>query len=127
MLAVLAVSYVWIQPCVVWRYGFRCGLTPLGLWRETDFVQQRSPSPREASAWQRLELSHTLLMLSDRQRRAALKKNIARARDMARRLIANGVEELTLTHYADEGSFRAKRLPEESDDFEQRQRTNTEV
>ena len=66
-------------------------------------------------------------MLSDRQRRTALKKNIARARDMARRLRADGVEEVTLTHYADEGSFRAMRLPEEGDDFEHRQRTNTEM
>ena len=46
-------------------------------------------------------------MLSDKQKRAALKKNIALARDMARRLLAEGVEEITLTHYADEGSFRA--------------------
>ncbi len=68
-----------------------------------------------------------MLMLSDKQRRTALKKNIALARDMARRLLADGVEEITLTHYADEGSFRAMRLPEEGDDFEHRQRTNTEV
>ena len=66
-------------------------------------------------------------MLSDKQRQTALKKNRAHARNMARRLIADGVEEITLTYYADEGSFRAMRLPEESDDFEQRQRTNTEV
>ena len=46
---------------------------------------------------------------------------------MARRLLADGVEEVTLTHYADEGSFRAMRLPEEGDDFEHRQRTNTEL
>ena len=52
-------------------------------------------------------------MLSDKQRRTALKKNIARARDMARRLLADGVEEITLTYYADEGSFRAMRLSEE--------------
>ena len=52
-------------------------------------------------------------MLSDKQRRAAFKKNIALARDMARRLLADGVEENTLTHYADEESFRAMRLPEE--------------
>ena len=66
-------------------------------------------------------------MLSDKQRRTALKKNIAHARHMARRLLANGVEEITLTYYADEGSFRAMRLPEESDDFEFRQRTNAEI
>jgi hypothetical protein len=66
-------------------------------------------------------------MLSDKQRRAALKKNIALARGMARRLLADGVEEITLTHYADEGSFRAMRLPEEGEDFEHRQRTNAEL
>ena len=65
-------------------------------------------------------------MLSDKQKRTALKKNIAHARDMARRLLANGVKEITLTYYADEGSFRAMRLPEEDDDFEYRQRTNAE-
>ena len=66
-------------------------------------------------------------MLSDKQRRTALKKNIAHARDMARRLRAEGVEGITLTYYADEGSFRAMRLPGEDDDFEYRQRTNAEV
>jgi len=66
-------------------------------------------------------------MLSEKQKRAALKKNIALARDMARRLLADGVEEITLTHYADEGSFRAMKLPEEGDDFEHRQRTNAEL
>jgi len=66
-------------------------------------------------------------MLSDKQKRTALKKNIAYARDQARRLRADGVEGITLTHYADEGSFRAMKLPEEGDDFEHRQRTNIEV
>jgi hypothetical protein len=66
-------------------------------------------------------------MLSDKQRRTALKKNIAHARGMARRLLADGVEEITLTYYADEGSFRAMRLSEEDDDFDYRQRTNAEV
>jgi hypothetical protein len=66
-------------------------------------------------------------MLSDKHRRTALKKNIAHARDMARRLLADGVEEITLTYCADEGSFRAMRLPEEGDDFEHRQRTNAEI
>ena len=51
-------------------------------------------------------------MLSDKQRQTALKKNSALARNMARRLIADGVEEITLTYYADEGSFHAMRLPE---------------
>src|SRR3982751_6832124 len=66
-------------------------------------------------------------MLSDKQRRTALKKSIALARGMARRLLAHGIEEVTLTHYADEGSFRAMRLPEEGEDFEHRQRTNAEM
>ena len=68
-----------------------------------------------------------MLMLSDKQRQTALKKNRAHARNMARRLIADGVEEITLTYYADEGSFHAMRLPEEGTDFEHRQRTNAEV
>ena len=66
-------------------------------------------------------------MLSDKQKRTALKKNIAHAHDMARRLLADGVEEITLTYYADEGSFRAMKLPEEDDDFDYRQRTNVEI
>jgi len=66
-------------------------------------------------------------MLSDKQKRIALKKNTALARDMARRLLPDGVEEITLTHYADEGSFHAMKLSEEGDDFEHRQRTNTEL
>jgi hypothetical protein len=66
-------------------------------------------------------------MLSDKQRQTALKKNIAYARDMVRRLLADGVGEITLTYYADEGSFRAMKLPEEGDDFEHRQRTNAEI
>jgi len=52
-------------------------------------------------------------MLSDKQRRTAIKKNIAHARTMARRLLASGVEDVTLTYYADEGSYRAMKLPEE--------------
>ena len=66
-------------------------------------------------------------MLSDKQRRTALKKNIEYARAMARRLRAEGVEEITLTHYADEASFHAMRLPEEGDDFEYRQLVNAET
>ena len=38
-------------------------------------------------------------MLSDKQKRTALKKNIARVRGMARQLLADGVEGITLTHY----------------------------
>jgi hypothetical protein len=66
-------------------------------------------------------------MLSEKQRRTALKKNIEYARDMARRLRAEGVEGITLTHFADEESFHAMRLPEEGDDFEYRQLVNTET
>ena len=66
-------------------------------------------------------------MLSAKQRRTALKKNIEYARDMGRRLRAEGVEEITLTHYADEESFRAMRLPQVSDDLEYRQLVNAET
>ena len=65
-------------------------------------------------------------MLSDKQKRAALRKNIEHARGMARRLRAEGVDEITLTHYADEDSFRAMKLPEEGDDFEYRKLVNAE-
>ena len=65
-------------------------------------------------------------MLSEKQRRTALKKNIEHARDMARRLRADGADEITLTYYADEESFRAMKLPEEGDDFEYRKLVNTE-
>ncbi len=61
-----------------------------------------------------------IFMLSEKQRRTALKKNIEYARDMARRLRAEGVEGITLTHFVDEASFHAMRLPEEGDDFEYR-------
>jgi hypothetical protein len=66
-------------------------------------------------------------MLSEKQRRTALKKNIEYARDMARRLRADGVEGITLTHYADGKSFHAMRLPKEGDDFEYRQMVNAET
>ncbi len=66
-------------------------------------------------------------MLSNKQKRAALKKNIKHARDMARQLRADGVEGITLTHYADEESFRAMKLSEEGDDFEYRQLVNIET
>jgi hypothetical protein len=60
-------------------------------------------------------------MLSHKQKRAALKKNIEHARGMARHLRAEGI---TLTHYADDESFRAMKLPEEGDDFEYRKLVN---
>src|SRR4029453_19684059 len=39
---------------------------------------------------------------------------------------ADSVDEITLTYYADEESFRAMKLPEEGDDFEYRQLVGTE-
>jgi hypothetical protein len=66
-------------------------------------------------------------MLSEKQRRTALKKNIEYARDMARRLRAEGMERITLTHYADEESFHAMRLPEGGDDFDYQQMVNAEI
>ena len=66
-------------------------------------------------------------MLSEKQRRAALKKNIEYARDMARRLRAEGVERITLTYFADEESFHAMRLPEGGDDFDYQQMVTAEI
>jgi len=66
-------------------------------------------------------------MLSDEQKRTALKKNIEHARGMARRLRADGEEGITLTHYADEASFRAMKLHDEGDDFAYRQLVNAET
>jgi len=66
-------------------------------------------------------------MLSDNQKRVALKRNIEHARGMARRLRADGEEGITLTHYAEGASFRAMRLPEEGDDFAYRQLVNAET
>jgi hypothetical protein len=68
-----------------------------------------------------------MFMLSAKQRRIALRKNIEHAHDMARRLRADGVDEITLTYYADEKSFRAMKLPEEGDDFEYRQLVTAEI
>jgi hypothetical protein len=68
-----------------------------------------------------------MFMLSAKQRRIALKKNIEHAHDMARRLRADDVDEITLTYYADEESFRAMKLPEEGDDFEYRQLVTAEI
>ena len=68
-----------------------------------------------------------IFMLSEQQRRTALKKNIEYARAMARCLRAEGVDGVTLTHFADEASFHAMRLPEEGDDFEYRQLVNAET
>jgi hypothetical protein len=65
-------------------------------------------------------------MLSDQQRKTALKKNIEYARAEALQLLADGVEEVTLTHYADEDSFWAMKLPEQGDDFDFRKMVNAE-
>ena len=40
---------------------------------------------------------------------------------------AEGVDEITLTHYADEKAFRAMKLPEQGDDFEYGKLVNAEV
>ena len=47
-------------------------------------------------------------MLSHKQKRAALKKNIEYARGMARRF-REDVDGITLTHYADNEPFHATR------------------
>ena len=60
-------------------------------------------------------------MLSDKQRQRGLKINIDHAHNMARDLRAEDADDVTLTYYADERSFRAMKLPEEGDDFEFRQ------
>jgi hypothetical protein len=57
-------------------------------------------------------------MLSDKQRQKALKINIEHAHNMARDLRAEDADDVTLTYYADEDSFRAMKLPEQGDDFE---------
>jgi hypothetical protein len=66
-------------------------------------------------------------MLSEKQKQIAHKKNVARIRNIARRMLTNDVDVVTLTYYADEGSFRAMKLLEEGDDFAFRQSTNAEI
>ena len=66
-------------------------------------------------------------MLSDKQRQKALKVNIEHAHNMARGLRAENADDVTLTYYADEESFRAMKLPEEGDDFEFRQLVTAET
>ena len=65
-------------------------------------------------------------MLSHKQKRAALKKNIEHARGMARHPRAEGVDGITLTYDADEEPFHAMTLPEEGDAFEYRKLVNAE-
>ena len=66
-------------------------------------------------------------MLSEKQKRIALKKNIEYIRDNARRLRDDGVEEVTLTWYADEDSFHKMRTSQEGDDFDYRQLVTKEA
>ena len=65
-------------------------------------------------------------MLSHKQKRAVLKKNIEHARGMARRFRAEDAGGITLTHYADEEPFHAMTLSEEGDAFEYRKLVNAE-
>jgi hypothetical protein len=60
-------------------------------------------------------------MLSDEQKRVALNNNMKIMSRDAKKLRADGVEEITLTYYADENSFRKMRLDVETDDFDFRQ------
>jgi len=60
-------------------------------------------------------------MLSDEQKRVALKKNMEAMSKEAKKLRADGVEGITLTYYADEESFQKMRLDVETEDFAFRQ------
>jgi hypothetical protein len=66
-------------------------------------------------------------MLSDEQKRVTLKKNIEIMSKGAKKLRADGVEEATLTYYADEESFRKMRLDVEADDYGFRQMMTAET
>ena len=66
-------------------------------------------------------------MLSGKQRQKALKKNIEHAHNMARDLRAEDADDVTLTYYDNEESFRAMKLPEEGDDFGFRQLVTAET
>jgi hypothetical protein len=66
-------------------------------------------------------------MLSGKQRQKALKINIEHAHNMARDLRAEDVDDVTLTYYDNEDSFRAMKLPEEGDDFGFRQLVTAET
>ena len=66
-------------------------------------------------------------MLSGKKRQEALKKNIEHAHNMARELRAEDVDDITLTYYDNEESFRAMKLPEEGDDFGFRQLVTAET
>jgi hypothetical protein len=66
-------------------------------------------------------------MLSGKQRQKALKKNIEHAHNMARDLRAEDADDVTLTYYDNEDSFRAMKLPEEGDNFVFRQLATAET
>ena len=66
-------------------------------------------------------------MLSDEQKRIALDNNMKIMSKDAKKLLADGVEEITLTYYADEISFRKMRLDVETDDFDFRQMMTVET
>ena len=66
-------------------------------------------------------------MLSGKQRQKALKKNIEHAHNMARDLRAEDADDVTLTYYDNEDSFRAMKLPEEGDDLSFRQLATAET
>ena len=66
-------------------------------------------------------------MLSDEQKRAALKKNMEAMSKEAKKLRADGVEGITLTYYADEESFQKMRLDVETEDFAFRQMMTVET
>lgn len=66
-------------------------------------------------------------MLPDKQKRVALKKNMNIMSRDAKKLRAEGIEEVTLTYYADEDSFHKMRLYIETDDFDFRQMITVET
>src|SRR3712207_87632 len=66
-------------------------------------------------------------MVSEKQRRTAIKKNIEYARAMAPRPRAAGSGGITRTRFSCGGAFHGRRPPEEGDDFEYRQLVNTET
>jgi hypothetical protein len=66
-------------------------------------------------------------MLSDEQNLVALNNNMKIMSKDAKKLLADGVEEITLTYYADEISFRKMSLDVETDDFDFRQMMTVET
>jgi hypothetical protein len=72
-------------------------------------------------------MERRFVMLSDKQKRVALKKNMEIMSKNAKKLRADGVEEITLTYYADEESFRIMRLDVETKYFFFRQMMTVEI